>query len=98
MQAVINRLPIKPDADWGALAGKVDEFNALIDDPDFRGASLVRIGNGAAIVLVLFASGEALARLSREVAAPWFADNIRPYLSGAPERLVGEIVAGALAG
>jgi hypothetical protein len=97
MHAVVNRLPIKPDIDWAALARKVDEFNALIDHSDFRGASLVRIGDDAALVLVLFAGRPALDKLSREVAAPWFADNIRPYVAGPGERLVGEIVAGALA-
>jgi hypothetical protein len=96
MHAVINRLSIMPDADWAALARKVDEFNALVDDPDFRGASLIRIGDDA-IALVLFTNRAALDKLSREIAAPWFADNLRPYLAGAGERFIGEIVAGALA-
>lgn len=44
----------------------------MIDHPDLCGASLVRIGDDAA--LVLFASRVALDKLSREVAAPWDRD------------------------
>jgi hypothetical protein len=98
VHAVVNHLPIKPDTDWAALAQKVDAFNALIDHPDFRGLSMIRVGDDAAILLVLFASRAALDDISRNVAAPWFADNMRPYLSGAVSRSVGEIVAGPLAG
>jgi hypothetical protein len=32
-----------------------------------------------------------------KLAAPWFAQNIRPHLSGPSRRLVGEVVGGALA-
>ncbi len=97
MHAVINHLPIKPDTDWSALAQKIDAFNKLVDHPDFRGLSMIRVGDDAAIILVLFASRAALDDVSRSVAAPWFAENVRPYLSGVVNRSVGEIVAGTLA-
>ena len=97
MHAVVNHLPIKPDTDWDALAAKVDTFNALIDHPEFRGLSMIRVGNDAAILLILFANRAALDDVSRNVAAPWFAENMRPYLSAAVSRSVGEIVAGTLA-
>jgi hypothetical protein len=96
MHAVVNHLPIKPGTDWGALAKKIDAFNAGIGHPDFRGLSLIRTGDNEAILLVLCASLPALDQLSRDVAAPWFAENMRPHLSGPVNRSVGEIVAGAL--
>jgi hypothetical protein len=95
MYAVVNRLPITANADWTAICGKVDAFNALIDHPDFRGLSLIRAGENEAIVFVLFATKPALEVISRDVAAPWFAENMRPYLAGPANRTVGEIVAGA---
>jgi hypothetical protein len=96
MYAVINRLPIKPDADWATLNGKVNAFNASIADSDFRGLSLIRAGDNEAIFLVLFTTRPALEEISRDVAAPWFAENMRPYLAGPVSRSVGEVVAGAL--
>ena len=96
MHAVVNHLPIKPDADWETLAAKVDAFNAGIARSDFRGISLIRAGDGEAIVLVLFATRAALDDVSHNVAGPWFAENIRPYLAGPVSRSVGEVIAGAL--
>jgi hypothetical protein len=45
MHVVINRLPIRPDADWVELARKFDEFDAIASTHSsaFRGVSLVRI-------------------------------------------------------
>jgi len=97
MHAVVNHLPIKPDTDWAALATKIDAFNASVTHPDFRGISMIRAGDNDAILLVLFATRPALDDISRNVAAPWFADNMRPYLSSAVSRSVGEIMAGPLA-
>jgi hypothetical protein len=98
MHAVVNHLPIKPETDWTALAGKVGALNASISHPDFRGLSLIRAGDDEAIVLVLFANRAALDQISRDVAGPWFAEHIRPNLSGPVSRSVGEVVAGALHG
>lgn len=97
MHAVVNRLPIKPGSDWGTLARKVDSLNASVSHPDFRGISLIRAGENEAVILVLFASHVALDEVSRNVAAPWFAEHMRPYLAGPADRKVGEIIAGALA-
>lgn len=96
MHVVINHLPIKPDADWSMLAAKIDAFDAEISHSDYRGTSLVRAGANEAIVLVLFASGPALEQISREIAAPWFAENVRPFLAGPVARSTGEVVAGTL--
>lgn len=96
MYAVINHLPIKPDADWAVMNGKIDALNASIVHSDFRGLSLVRAGDNEAILLVLFTTRPALEEISREIAAPWFAENMRPYLAGPVSRSVGKVVAGAL--
>ena len=96
MHAVVNHLPIKPDSDWTALTAKVDAFNAMIDHPDFHGLSTIHARNDAAIFLVLFASPAALDDISHNVAAPWFAENVRPFLAGPVSRSVGEIIAGTL--
>ena len=96
MHAVVNHLPIKPDADWREIVRRVDAFARSVNHPDYRGLSLIRTGEQEAIVLVLFISRSALDEISRTVAAPWFAENMRPYLSGAASRSVGEVIAGSL--
>jgi hypothetical protein len=97
MHAVVNHLPIKPGTDWAALAAKADAFNAIIDHPEFRGLSMIRAGDDEAILLVLFATRPALDDVSHNVAAPWFAENMKQYLAGPANRSVGEIVGGTLA-
>ncbi len=96
MHAVINRLPIKPETDWSALADKIDAFNASITHPAFRGLSLIRSGTDEGIVLVLFETREALDEVSSKIAGPWFAENMRPHLAAPVSRSVGAVVAGAL--
>lgn len=96
MHAVLNHLPIKPDADWAALAAKVDAFNDSIGHKDFRGFSLIRAGDNEAIVLALFATRAALDEVSRDLAAPWFGEHVKPHLAGPVSRSTGEVIAGAL--
>ncbi|MGA7971428.1 MAG: hypothetical protein WCA36_01355 [Pseudolabrys sp.] len=96
MHAVVNHLPIKPDADWATLAAKVDAFNATVAHTDFHGFSLIRAGDNEAIMLALFATRAALDEMSRDLAAPWFGEHVKPYLAGPVSRSTGEIVAGAL--
>ena len=48
-----------------------------------------------AILVIVYRDRESLDRISKTIAAPWFAENIRPYLSGPVSRSVGEIVAGS---
>jgi hypothetical protein len=62
--------------------------------PTFRGCSLIRVSNEAGIIVVTFDTREALDTFSKDVAAPWFAENVRPLLAGAVSRSVGEVVAG----
>ena len=77
---------------------KIDQFEkaALPEHPQLRSLNLLRVDNTEAILLVLFDSHEALDDFSRNIAAPWFAENIRQYLSGSVSRSVGEIVAGSI--
>jgi hypothetical protein len=96
MHAVVSHLPIKPDADWAEMVRKIDAFAASVKQPDYRGLSLIRAGDQEAIVLVLFTSRSALDEVSRTVAGPWFAQNMRAHLSGAASRFVGEVIAGSM--
>jgi hypothetical protein len=96
MHAVVNHLPLKEGTDWAAFARQFDDFNATIDHPGFRGLSIIRASDSEAILLVLFQTREALDEVTYNLAMPWFAENVRPYLDGPVSRSVGEIVAGAL--
>jgi hypothetical protein len=100
MHVIVNHLPVRPDADWAELSRKIDEFEKLaVQKSDaFRGISLARTDKGEGLILVFFAVRAELDRISAEIAGPWFAENIRPYLNGAPSRSVGEVLAGRLTG
>ena len=99
MNVIINRLPIKPDTDWAEMGRRVEDFDkiAAAASAEFKGVSLFRNSAEEAVIFVLFGDRAELDRVSREVAAPWFAENIRPFLAGAVTRTVGEVMAGRLA-
>jgi len=97
MHAVINHLPLQKTTDWAALSHTVDAFEAALRTqyPAFRGCTLIRAGDDAGILVVTFDTREALDDISKNVAAPWFAEHVRPQLAGAVSRSVGEVVAGS---
>jgi hypothetical protein len=96
MHAVVNHLPIRPDADWAEIAAKADTFFTATRaaHPKLRSAMLIRVSHGEAIFVGVYDDRSTMEHVSREIAAPWFAENIRPHLSGPVVRSAGEIVAG----
>lgn len=71
-------------------------INDAIDHPDFGGCCLIRTDDRQGIILVLYETREALDEISKTIAAPWFAEHIRPFMAGPADRFVGEILGGAL--
>ena len=100
MHVIITRLSIKPDADWGELAHKVEAFDkiAAAASSGFKGVSLIRNSPEEAVLFVQFDGRDELDRVSREVAGPWFAENVWSFLAGPVTRNVGEVLAGRLTG
>lgn len=98
MHIVVNHIALQDGVDWPHLEAEVEAFNAHMQrtHPDCLGVALVRESGAHAIFLVHFADLEALQRLSSEVAAPWFAEHVKPLLAGPVDRHVGEVVAGEL--
>lgn len=96
MHFVVNHLPIRADADWAEMARRFGDFAAglKVSRPGVTSALLLRAGEEEAIVIVGYADLATLKDVSSNVAAPWFAENIRPYLSGPAARSVGEVLAG----
>jgi hypothetical protein len=97
MHAVVNHLPLQKNVDWAELARRLEAFEATVrtQQPAFRGLTLIRAGDDAGILVVTFDTREALDTISRDVAAPWFAENVRPLLASAVSRSTGEVVAGS---
>ncbi len=96
MHAVINHLPIRPDADWTEIARRFDSLAAdtLPDHPEVLAMQVVKAGPEEAILVISFADAAAMAAFSSKVAAPWFAEHIRPFLAGPADRRTGEVVSG----
>lgn len=96
MHAVVNHLPVRPDADWTALAAKADSFftRTRAAYPKLRSAILVRVGEGEAIFVGVYDDRATMEHVSSEVAAPWFAEHVRPLLSAPVARSAGAVLAG----
>ena len=97
MHVVVNHLPLQNTVDWAALVRTFGEFESMVRGKysGFRGVTLIKAGEDTAILVVTFDSREALDDISKNVAAPWFAEHVRPLLAGAVSRSVGEAVAGS---
>jgi hypothetical protein len=97
MRAVVNHLPLQKTSDWAVLARLFEAFEARLraQYPTFRGGTLIRAGDEAGILVVSFYNRETLDTISKNVAAPWFAEQVRLLLAGAVSRSVGEVVAGS---
>jgi hypothetical protein len=98
MHAVINHLPIKADADWGDIAAKFDAFarDVRARFPAMNTAVLTKASETEAIFIGIYDDPQTMQEVSSNVAAPWFAENIRPYLAGQANRSSGIVIAGSV--
>lgn len=96
MHAVVNHLPLKPGANWGGLVELFDPFFAEVRSrhPGLKSAMLLKSSDTEAIFVGVYADAETMRHVSSNVAAPWFAANIRPLLGGQVQRSESEVVAG----
>jgi hypothetical protein len=92
MHAVVNKLTLSRPFD-NELLEKIDSgfYPLLRSVQGFLDMRVVGVSDAEAIILVFFQTREALDKGSA-LAAPWFAENIRPYLGGPVQRSVGEII------
>ncbi len=98
MYAVVNHLPFKPDADWADIAGKFDAFQRDVRArfPAMNTAVLTKVSDTEGIFVGIYDDADTMQHVSSQVAAPWFAENIRSYLSGQVNRSAGVVVAGSV--
>jgi hypothetical protein len=90
-----HHLPIRPDTDWSEMAARFEAFAADPggSHPKVRGAQLLKAGDTEATLIIVFGDQATMQDVSSTVAAPWLAENIRPYLSGPVARSAGEMIA-----
>lgn len=94
MHVILNRLRFKPGSDWAEMQRKVTVFGAMVrGEPDFVSIELLKVDDVTGVVMVRYTNRASLDRASSEIAAPWFAENMRQYLDGPADRVVGEVVA-----
>jgi hypothetical protein len=96
MYAVVNHLPIKPSADWADIATKFAKFAEDTGKafPKLKAAVLTKASDTEAIFTGVYDDRATAEHVSSNIAAPWFAENIRPYLAGPANRSAGEVIAG----
>jgi len=93
MHAVVNKLSLGKPIDQ-LLLDKIEQgLGALLgDSPEFISVQIVSVSEVEAIIVAMYKTLESLNDLSKNIAGPWFAEHVRPYLSGPVERSVGEVV------
>jgi hypothetical protein len=98
MHAVVNHLPLKPGSDWDKMISLFDPFFAEVrrQHPRMKAALLLRAGDAEAIFVGVYEDLETMRHVSSNVAAPWFAENIRPFLGGPAQRTEAPVVAGSI--
>jgi hypothetical protein len=96
MHVVVNHIPIKPGADWGEMCRLFNGFGAELrpGHPEILAMQIVKASEEEAILLISFSDEATMTDFSRNVAGPWFAENIRPFLAGPADRKTGAVVAG----
>jgi len=93
MHAVVNKLSLGKPIDPPLLEKFENDLGSLLNDhPDFISVQIVSVSDAEAILVVLYKTLEALNDISKNIAGPWFAEHVRPYLSGPVDRAVGEVV------
>jgi hypothetical protein len=93
MHAIVTKMTLGKPVDAPLLRSIEEGFlSQARRRPEFLDLKLVRVSDTEAIFLVFFTTREALDEMSRDVAGPWFAEHVRPYLAGPVERSVGEVV------
>jgi hypothetical protein len=94
MHALVNKLTLGKPID-SALLQKIEHgLGPLMSGkPGFVEMRLIEVSDTEAIIVAVYTTREALDELSRDVAAPWFAEHVRPYLGGPAQRSVGKVVA-----
>ena len=93
MHTVVNRLTFRDPVDPTVFAG----FNALADDlratDGFEAAHVVQTGRREVVLLIVGRDAETLDRIAAEVGSPWMMRTVVPRLAGAPERMLGPVIA-----
>jgi len=93
MHAVVNKLSLGKPLDQSLLDKVQNDLGSLlIDHPDFVSVQIVSVSDAEAILVALYKTMEALNEISKNIAGPWFAEHVRPYLAGPVDRAVGEVV------
>lgn len=96
MHTVVNHLPIKPDANWAEIAKLFGAFAEGVKArfPGMAAGLLTKASDTEAIFIGIYDDPETMKEVSSNVAAPWFAENIRPFLAGPANRTGAEVIAG----
>jgi hypothetical protein len=96
VHTVVNHIPIQAGSDWSEIAARFDRFAAGVRErfPGMKAAQLLKVSDTEAIFVGIYEDAGTMQTVSSEVAAPWFAENIRPFLSGPAVRSVGTMIAG----
>ena len=94
MRVVVNHLRFAEAIPETVIDGAREVSKQLVDAGG-DSASLVKVDDTHAILILTFPDLETEARIKSEIGGPWMKDHVVPLLASPTERSSGEVVAGA---
>jgi len=94
MHSVVNHVPIRPGADWDEMIRLIESLgrDILAAHAEVISMQVVRASDEEAILVINFADETGMKDFSSNIAGPWFAEHIRPFMGGPADRKTGEVV------
>jgi hypothetical protein len=94
VRIVVNHLRFEQPLPGDLIASAEDACRRLVDAGGLA-ASLVRVNERHAILILTFPDLETEERIKSEIGGPWMKEHVLPLLASPTERSSGEVVAGA---
>lgn len=94
MRVVVNHLRFAAAIPETVIDGAREVSEQLVDAGG-HSASLVKVDDTHAILILTFPDLETEERIKSEIGGPWMKEHVVPLLASPPERSSGEVVAGA---
>jgi hydroxymethylglutaryl-CoA reductase len=93
MRIVVNHLTFAEPIPTAVIESARDAAQAVVEAGGLD-ASLVKVDETRAILVLTFPDSETEERIKSEVGGPWMREHITPLLAEATQRASGEVVAG----
>lgn len=93
MHAIVNTMKLARPLPAELLLKMEQELVPRCRGLGLLSIKIVQVTELDIVMVAFYTSREALDEVSSKLAGPWFGENVRSYLAGPVNRLVGEVIA-----